>query len=125
MISLRHSKTSPEIVVEAEGSVSGADVRRELAPMRDLLEDIEPGFVLMTVYPNLVMLQPDAIGALFYYVARVFDANPGLFILVDGGRSPHPGLRSFVQQLGIKGQVEFAATVEEAELIIERRANEA
>jgi len=121
MISFRQSQTAPHIVVEAEGTISGADVRRELAPLRDVLKSIEPGFTVMALYPDLVMLQSDAIGALFYYIARVFDAEPGLFLMVDGGRSPHPGLRAFVEQLGVEGQVRFAETIEDARRIINNR----
>jgi len=123
MISYRHSTTAPHILVRASGSVSGAEVRQELAPLREHLESMEPGFTVLAVYPELVMLKPDAVGALFYYIARLFDAEPKHFIMVDGGQSPHPGLRAFVQQLGVEGQLQFIETLEKAEAFI--RASEA
>jgi hypothetical protein len=118
MISLRQSSEPPQILVEAAGSVSGAEVRRELAPLRDFLKTLEPGFTVMAVYPDLVMLKNDAVESLFYFIARIFDAEPGRFLMVDGGRSPYPGLRAFIEQLGTDGQVIFTETVEEARAIM-------
>lgn len=119
MITYRQSNEPPHLVVEASGSISGAEVRRALNPMRERLNTIEPGFVIMALYPNLVMFKSDAVEALFYYIARVFDSEPGLFIMVDGNQSPHPGLRTFVEQLGESGQVEFVKTKDDAQALID------
>lgn len=118
MIRYRASDTPPHITVEARGEVSGAEVRRELSNLRRDLEALEPGFVVLALYPELILLKAGAVGPLFYYIARVFDNDPGLFVMVDGGQSPHPGLRSFVTTLGLTDQVRFAATRDEADAII-------
>jgi len=123
MITYHPSDTPPHIVVEAEGFLSGPEVRRVLAPMKDHLRALEPGFVIMALYPDLVMLKGEAIETLFYYIARVFDADPGLFVMVDGNHSPHPGLRAFVEQLGEENQVQFVAAREEGEALIDEYAN--
>ena len=73
---------------------------------------------MMALYPNLVMFKSDAVESLFYYIARVFEADPGLFIMVDGNQSPHPGLRTFVEQLGESDQVQFAETRDDAQSLI-------
>jgi len=118
MITYRQSNEPPHLVVEASGSISGAEVRRALNPVRERLDEIEPGFVMMALYPDLVMFKSDAVEALFYYIARVFDAEPGLFIMVDGNQSPHPGLRAFVEQLGESDQVQFVETADDAQALI-------
>lgn len=123
MITYHPSDIPPQIVVEAEGSLSGPEVRRVLAPMHDQLRELQPGFVIIALYPDLVMLKGDAIEALFYYIARVFDADPGLFVMVDGNHSPHPGLRAFVEQLSEENQVQFVATREEGEALIDEYVN--
>lgn len=124
MIRYRASDTPPHIIVEAEGKVSGSEVRRELSTLRRDVEALEPGFVVLAVYPDLVLLKAGAVGPLFYYIARIFDNDPGLFLLVDGGQSPHPGLRSFVTTLGLHDQVRFAATRDEADAIIQAFQND-
>lgn len=118
MITYRESSKPPHIIVKASGSISGAEVRRALRPMRERLNTIEPGFVMMALYPNLVMFKSDAVESLFYYIARVFESDPGLFIMVDGNRSPHPGLRAFVEQLGQSDQVQFVETRDDAQPLI-------
>jgi hypothetical protein len=124
MITYRQSAEPPHILVEASGSISGAEVRRALDPMRERLDTIEPGFVIMALYPDLVMFKSDAVETLFYYIARVFESEPGLFIMVDGNQSPHPGLRAFVEQLGESGQVEFVETTDDAQALIDRYMNQ-
>lgn len=118
MITYRESHEPPHLIVEASGSISGAEVRRALDPMRERLDTINPGFVMMALYPNLVMFKSDAVESLFYYIARVFDADPGLFIMVDGNQSPHPGLRAFVEQLGESDQVQFVETRGDAQAMV-------
>jgi hypothetical protein len=70
------------------------------------------------------MFKSDAVETLFYYIARVFESEPGLFIMVDGNQSPHPGLRAFVEQLGESGQVEFVETTDDAQALIDRYMNQ-
>lgn len=114
MIRYRTRSTAPHIRIELADTVSGTEVRRELDALPDDLATMPDGFVAMAVWSELALIRESALGPLFYYVTALLYADPGLFVLVDGGRSPHPGLRSFIEQVGVDDQVTFVASREQA-----------
>jgi len=108
----------PHRRIDLEGRASGPEVRRTFdlpAPPASLPVSLPAGFVARIAYPDVLLFEADAVGPLFYYVTPLFDANPALFVFVDGGSSPHPGLRAFVEQLGLTDQVCFVSTREAAD----------
>ena len=105
----------PHLRIELDGRVAGPDVRRAFADLPAALEALPPGFVAQVVYPDVLLFEADAVGPLFYYVTHLFDAEPALCVFVDGGSSPHPGLRAFVERLGLTDQVCFVPTREAAD----------
>jgi hypothetical protein len=114
MVRYRTQPEAPHLVIELDGSVSGEEVRRELAALPDDLSRLPEGFVAVAAYPDLSLFKAGAVGPLFYYVAHLFDADPGLCVFVDGGQTHHPGLRAFIEQIGIDDQVAFVPTREAA-----------
>ena len=120
MIRYRTQPDAPHLVIELDDTVSGDDVRRELADLPEVLEALPDDFVMTAVYPDLTLLRFDAVGALFYYVAHIFDADPGLCVFVDGGQPHHPGLRAFIKKVGLDDQVAFVPTREEANTRIQQ-----
>ncbi len=115
MIYLRTQQPAPHLVIELENTVSGPDVRQELASLPTLLSALPDRFVARIVYSELLLFEAEAVGPLFYYVTHLFDADPGLCVFVDGGRSPHPGLRSFIRRIGLTDQLVFVPTRSEAD----------
>ena len=115
MIRYRTQPDVPHLVIELDDTVSGEAARRELADLPEALQTLPDGFVMTAVYPDLTLLRFDAVGALFYFVAHVFDADPGLCVFVDGGQPHHPGLRTFIKKVGLDEQVAFVPTREEAD----------
>lgn len=115
MIRFRTQPHAPHLLIELEGKVSGGEVRAELADLPEVLKSFPDRFVVMAAYPEVVLFKANAVGPLFYYITHIFDANPALCIFVDGGRSPHPGLRTFIQRIGLQEQVTFVSTREEAD----------
>jgi len=115
MIRYRTQPDVPHLVIELDDTVSGEAARRELADLPEALQTLPDGFVMTAVYPDLTLLRFDAVGALFYFVAHVFDADPGLCVFVDGGQPHHPGLRAFIKKVGLDEQVAFVPTREEAD----------
>ena len=111
---------APHLLFELEEAVSESEVRRGLAGLLDDLQTLPNDFVMLAVYPEMTFFEADAVGPLFYYVARIFDAAPGFCVFVDGGRSPHPGLRAFIEQIGLDDQVAFVPTREEADARIQQ-----
>jgi hypothetical protein len=105
---------SPHLRVDLNGRVTGSDVRRTLADLPAALAALPSGFVAQVAYPKVVFFEADAVGPLFYYVTHLFDADPAFCVFVDGGASPHPGLRAFIEQLGLTDQVCFVPTREAA-----------
>jgi hypothetical protein len=114
MIRYRTQSDAPHLVIELDDTVSGEEVRRELADLPGTLQTLPDGFVMTAIYPDLTLLRFDAVGALFYYVAHIFDAAPGLCVFMDGGQPHHPGLRAFIKKVGLDDQVAFVPTPEEA-----------
>lgn len=115
MIRYRTQERAPHLLIELEGTISGQEVRQGLADLPDVLAALPPNFVVLAVYSEVVLFQANAIGALFYFVAHIFDADPGLCVFVDGGKSPYPGLRAFIEKIGIDDQVAFVRTQAEAD----------
>ena len=105
----------PHLRIELDGHVAGANVRRTFADLPAALAALPSGFVAQVAYPDVVLFEADAIGPLFYYVTHLFDADPAFCVFVDGGSSPHPGLRAFVERLGLTDQVCFVPTREAAD----------
>jgi hypothetical protein len=120
MIRYRTQSKAPHLVVELDDTVSGDEVRNELADLPETLSTLPDEFVMMAIYPDLTLLEAGAVGPLFYYVAHIFDADPGLCIFVDGGQSHHPGLRAFIGQVGVDCHVAFVRTREEADARIQQ-----
>lgn len=119
MVHFRTQRQVPHLVIELSGVVSGESVRQELNDLPAVLSTLPPNFVMMVVYPNLTRVENDAVGALFYFVAHLFDADPGLCTFVDGGKSPHPGLRAFIERVARTDQIVFVPTQTEAEAHIQ------
>lgn len=115
MIRYRTQERAPHLVFELGGKVAGKDVRRELADLPDVLASLPKNFVMLAVYPEVILFEADAIGPLFYFITHIFDVDPGLCVFVDGGKSPHPGLRAFIEKIGLDDQVAFVPTEEEAD----------
>lgn len=111
-VTVRHytRERAPQLVIELDGRVSGSEVRRGLADLPETLAALPSHFVALIVYPDVILFEAEAVGPLFYFVAHLFDADPGLCVFVDGGRSPHPGLRAFIEQIGLTDQVAFVPT---------------
>lgn len=114
MIRYRTQQEAPHLLIEIDDVVSGAEVRRDLDGLPEALQPLPEGFVALVVHPDVTLFKADAIGSLFYFVAHLFDADPGLCVFVDGGQSPHPGLRAFIEQIGLDDQVAFVPTREAA-----------
>jgi hypothetical protein len=115
MIRYRTQGRAPHLLFELEGRVTGTDVRRELADLPQVLASLPTDFVVLAVYPDVILFEADAIGPLFYFTTHIFDAEPGLCVFVDGGRPPHPGLRAFIEKIGLDDQVAFVLTRAEAD----------
>jgi hypothetical protein len=115
MVHFRTQRQPPHLVIELQGEVSGNSVRRELTDLPSALSALPPNFVVMALYPHLTRVGDDAAGPLFYFVAHLFDADPGFCAFVDGAESPHPGLRSFIQRVAREDQVVFVPTEAEAQ----------
>lgn len=120
MIRYRTQSEAPHLVIELDDTVSRDEVQRELGDLPKDLRTLPDAFVMMAVYPDLALLKFDAVGALFYFVACILDAAPGLCVFVDGGRTHHPGLRAFIEQVGVDDQVVFVPTREAAETRIQQ-----
>lgn len=119
MIQYHLQSTAPHLRVDLVGTVSEDDVARALGPLPDDLPSLPEAFVGLIVYPKLRLIEEDAVGPLFYAVTHLFHARPALCVLVDGGHSPHPGLRSYIERLARDGQVVFVETEAEAARHIE------
>jgi hypothetical protein len=105
----------PHLRIDLDGRIAGPDVRRTFADLPADLAALPSGFVARIAYPDVLFFEADAVGPLFYYVTHLFNADPALCVFVDGGSSPHPGLRAFVEQLGLTDQVCFVPTREAAD----------
>lgn len=115
MIRLYTQSHAPHLVIELAGRVSGGEVRTELADLPEVLGALPDRFVVLASYPEVVLFKANAIGPLFYFVTHIFDADPGLCVFVDGGTSPHPDLRAFIQRIGLDKQITFVPTQTEAD----------
>jgi len=107
---IRHTTYTdvPQLRVELEG-------RRTFADLPAALASLPASFVARIAYSDVLLFEADAVGPLFYCVTHLFHADPALCVLVDGGSSPHPGLRAFVEQLGRIDQGCFVPTREAAD----------
>jgi len=119
MIRLRIADEAPHIYVRGSGTLTEAEIRKELAALPDYLDAAPPGFVLLAEYPDLLLIEPDAVGPLFYYIARIFEAQPGLAVFTTGGKERHPGLRAFMSQIDTHGSLRVVHTRAEADRIID------
>lgn len=118
MLRYTSSSTSPHVYVEASGMVTASEVRSALSPLPDDLDAMPTDFVVLAEYPDLILIKDDAVGPLFYYVARLFDAEPSLAVFVTGGERKHPGLRQFIETLGRDHEIQIVDTMKEARRII-------
>jgi len=115
MVRFRTQQRAPHLSIELEGTVSGNDVRTAFANLPQVLRSLPDDFVALIEYPDVAYFKADAVGPLFYYVTHLFEADPGLCVFVDGGRSPHPGLRAFIKEIGLENQTVFVPTRNEAD----------
>ena len=120
MIRYRTQPDAPHLVIELDDTVSEDEARNELADLPETLSTLPDDFVMMAIYPDLTLLEAEAVGPLFYFVAHIFDAAPGLCVFVDGGQPHHPGLRAFIKKVGLDDQVAFVPTREEANTRIQQ-----
>ena len=98
---------APQLEIHLEGNVSGNEVRRKFADLPDALASLPRRFFAMIDYGEVILFEADALGPLFYYVTHLYDANPEFCVFVDGDQTPHPGLRAFVEQVGLENQTVF------------------
>jgi hypothetical protein len=115
MVRFDTQQRAPHLLVELGGTVTGSDVRTELADLPQALRSLPDDFVALIVYPDATYFKANAVGPLFYFVTHLFDADPGLCVFVDGGRSPHPGLRAFIGEIELENQTAFVPTRTEAD----------
>lgn len=115
VVRYRTQERAPHLVIGLEGRVSGSAVREAFADLPETLSSLPPDFVVRIAYPDVVLFEADAVGPLFYFVTHLFDAEPGFCVFVDAGASPHPGLRAFIEQIGLTDQVCFVPTREAAD----------
>jgi len=118
MLRYTSSSTPPHVHVEASGRVTAPEVRDALSPLPDDLDAMPDGFVVLAEYPKLILIEEGAVGPLYYYVARLFDAEPRLALFVTGGEQKHPGLRQFIETLSRDHQIQIVDTIAEARRII-------
>jgi hypothetical protein len=50
----------PHLLFELDGTVSGGEVRRELAGLPEDLSELPDAFVMLAVYPNVTFFEADA-----------------------------------------------------------------
>jgi hypothetical protein len=105
---------APHLVIEMSGPMTRDAVCLGFDRFLTVLGSLPPQFVMLATYPDVARIDPDAVGPLFSVVVRLFDADPGLCVFVDGGKSLHPGLRDFIIRVGGESQVAFVPTVAEA-----------
>jgi hypothetical protein len=101
------------------GRVDGDGVCDGLRSLPDDVDALPSSFVVSALYPDVVYFAPDALAPLYYYAAVIADAQPGLFVLVNGSRSPAPELRAFIRRILPGGRVRLASTVEKAGRIVD------
>jgi hypothetical protein len=122
MIRYRITSSVPEVVVHASGVVTADSLRHAFDTFPGDLRTLDPGFVLVVHHPALVMFEAEAVGLIYTLVARVFDAEPGLVVFVDGGRTLNEGLRGFIDRLDTEGRARFVSTKQEADGLVRRFA---
>ncbi len=119
MIQYRLQSSPPHLRIDLADTVSRDEVRRELAPLPDDLTTVPEGFVALVVYPNLHLIEEDAVGPLYYAVTHLLHAQPARCVFVNGGHHTHPGLREYIERLARDGQVVFVETEADAAQHIE------
>lgn len=115
MIQYHIQSTAPHLRVELAGTLSEEDVARELGPLPDDLATVPENFVGLIVYPELRHIEEPAVGPMFYAATHLLHARPSFCVFVNGGHSPHPGLREYIERLCRNGQVVFVETEADAE----------
>ena len=111
---VRTQESPPHLIVELDGRITGSTIRHAFNTFPALLAALPSRFVTLATYPDVTLFAPDAVGQLFSIVARLFDAEPGLCVFVDGGKSPHPGLRDFITRVGTESRLLFVPTIADA-----------
>lgn len=119
MVSYTLGEDAPHLRIDLEGRVDGDSVCDGLRSLPDDINAVTAPFIATAVYPDVVYFTPDALAPLYYYAAVVGDAEPDLFILVNGGRSPAPELRAFIRRILPGGYVRIANTPSQAGRIID------
>jgi hypothetical protein len=114
VIHFHTSEEAPHLVIEMSGPMTRDAVCLGFDRFLTVLGSLPPQFVMLATYPDVPRIDPDAVGPLFSVVVRLFDADPGLCVFVNGGKSLHPGLRHFITRVGGESQVAFVPTVAEA-----------
>lgn len=120
MVAYRTQKTAPHLYVRAEGTVTLDEVERDLAGLDEALQKLPRGYALMMEYTELRTIAVEAVDRFYYYAAQAFEAEPGLFIMVSGGRTVHPGLREFVLRLDTENVVHIVDDRAEADRLIQQ-----
>jgi hypothetical protein len=118
MVRFRATDEAPHIHVELSGLITGPEVRAQLAGLPAALDAAPDGFVFLAEYPDLIRFEDDAVGPIFYHVARIFAAEPGLVLFVTGGDEKHPGLRTFVDQVDTHDVHHYVDTLDEADRLM-------
>lgn len=115
MIRYHTHDRAPHLTLELHGIISEEDLRSTLADLPTTLASLPADFVLLTTYADVLRFRAHAIGQLFYYVARIFDADPQLCVFVNGKSAVYPGLRLFIEKIGRPNQVAFVSSRADAD----------
>ena len=114
MIQYQLQPDAPHLRLDLAGTLSRHEVEQTLDPLPNDLSPLPNGFVALIVYPDLRRIEEDAVGPLFYAATHLLHAQPSRCIFVDGGHSPHPGLREYIKRIGTDEQVVFVETEADA-----------
>ena len=121
MIQYHLESSAPHLRIDLSGTVSGDEVTRELASLPDDVAGLPEEFVALIVYPELYLIEEEAVGPLFYAVTHLLHARPARCVFANGGHHLHPGLREYIERLARDGQVVFVESEADATQHIEQR----
>lgn len=114
MIQYHLQSSAPHLRIDLSGTVSGDEVARELASLPDDLTTLPEEFMALIAYPELCLIEEDAVGPLFYAVTHLLHARPARCVFANGGHHLHPGLREYIERLARDGQVVFVESTADA-----------
>lgn len=108
----------PHLHLELDGTITGRDVRHVLADLPNALQRLPPAFLALITYADVLRFHTDATGPLFYFIAHILSAEPGLSIFVEGPPTSHAGLRHFISKVGRFDRLLFVREQKDAETFL-------